>query len=60
VFTIGNGRPLDQALQFATAEMLAWLVQDYGFDERSVCILLGQCVEFDIANVFNPAYSAVC
>ncbi|PZS07597.1 MAG: acetamidase, partial [Chloroflexi bacterium] len=60
IFTIGNGRPLDQALQFATSEMRVWLMQEFEWDERSVCILLGQCVEYDIANVYNPAYTIVC
>lgn len=32
VFTVGNGRPLDQALQFATTEMGVWLVQDFGWE----------------------------
>ena len=30
IFTIGNARPLDQALQHATTEMLDWLMADYG------------------------------
>ena len=60
IFTVGNTRPLDQALQHATSEMLAWLSQDYGFDATSASHLLGQAVRYDIANVFNPAYSVVC
>ena len=31
-FTAGNARPLDQALQHATTEMLRWLRADYGLD----------------------------
>ena len=30
IFTVGNARPLDQALQHATTEMLRWLTGDYG------------------------------
>ena len=60
IFTIGNARPLDQALQHATTEMLDWLIQDYGLDEVSASHLMGQAVRYDIANVFNPAYSVVC
>ena len=60
IFTIGNARPLDQALQHATTEMLDWLVQDHGFDEVSASHVMGQAVRYDIANVFNPAYSVVC
>ena len=60
IFTIGNARPLDQALQHATTEMLDWLMQDYGLDIVSASHLMGQAVRYDIANVFNPAFSVVC
>ena len=60
IFTVGNARPLDQALQHATTEMIAWLGQDYGLDALSASHLLGQSVRYDVANVFNPAYSVAC
>lgn len=60
IFTLGNARPLDSALQHATGEMLAWLVADYGMDARSASTLLGMCVEYEIGNVFDPAYTVVC
>jgi amidase len=60
IFTIGNARPLDQALQHATTAMLDWLIEDYGLDEVSASHVMGQAVRYDIANVFNPAYSVVC
>ena len=59
-FTIGNARPLDQALQHATTEMLNWLIESHGLDEISASHVMGQAVRYDIANVFNPAYSVVC
>jgi amidase len=60
IFTVGNARPLDQAVQHATTEMLRWLDEDYGLDITSASILLGQCVEYDLGNVFDPAYTMVC
>jgi amidase len=60
IFTVGNARPLDQALQHATTEMLRWLEQDYGLDKVSASILLGQAVEYDLGNVYDPAYTMVC
>lgn len=60
IFTVGNARPLDQALQHATTEMLAWLGADYGLDLLAASHFLGQAVRYDIANVFNPAYSVAC
>ena len=60
IFTVGNARPLDQAVQHATTEMVRWLIDDYGHDVRAAHTLLGQCVEYDLGNVFDPAYTMVC
>jgi len=60
IMTVGNARPLDQALQHATTEMLRWLQEDYGLESEAAYILLGECVEYDIGNVFDPAYTVVC
>jgi hypothetical protein len=57
---VGNARPLDQCIQHATTEMLRWLQDDYGLDGVAASILLGQCVEYDMGNVFDPAYTMVC
>jgi acetamidase/formamidase len=60
IFAVGNARPLDQATQHATTEILRWLEEDYGLDTASASLLLGQCVEYDLGNVFDPAYTMVC
>jgi amidase len=60
IITIGNARPLDQALQHATTEMLAWLHSDYGLDTTAASHLLGQVVRYDVGNVFDPAYTMAC
>jgi acetamidase/formamidase len=60
IFAVGNARPLDQAVQHATTELLRWLERDYGLDTVSASILLGQAVEYDLGNVFDPAYTMVC
>lgn len=56
----GNARPLDQALQHATTELLRWLQEDYALDVRGASTLLGQCVRYEIGNVFDPAYTVIC
>ena len=60
IFTIGNARPLDQALQHATTEMSRWLGEDYGLDARAASHLMGQMVRYDVGNVFNPAFTVAC
>jgi acetamidase/formamidase len=54
---LGNARPLDQALQHATTELLHWLEHDYALDSTAASHLLGQCIAYEIANVFDPAYT---
>ena len=60
IFSAGNARPLDQALQHATSEMLDWLESDYGLDTVAASHLMGQTVGYDVGNVYNPAYTIVC
>jgi amidase len=60
LMAVGNVRPLDEALQHATTELLRWLQEDYGLDFIAASTLLGQCVRYDIGNVFDPAYTVVC
>jgi amidase len=60
IFTVGNARPLDQCVQHATTEMLRWLQKEYGLDAVAANTLLGQVVEYDLGNIFDPAYTMVC
>ncbi|NWG18554.1 MAG: acetamidase/formamidase family protein [Chloroflexi bacterium] len=60
IFTLGNARPLDQAVQHATTEMLKWLQADYGLTMREANLLMGCCVEYDLGNMYDPAYTMVC
>ena len=59
IFTLGNARPLEQALQHATTEMVRWLAE-LGLDALSAGHLLGQTVRYDVGNVFDPAYTMAC
>jgi len=56
----GNARPLDQCVEHATSELVRWLEEDYGLSAQAAHSLLGQCVEYDMGNVFDPAYTMVC
>jgi acetamidase/formamidase len=60
IFTTGNARPLSQALQHATTEMVRWLKEDYGLDALSAGILASQTFMYEVGNVFDPAYTMVC
>ena len=59
VMAVGNARPLDQAVQHATTELMRLLAEDYGLDLRASSALLGQCIRYDVGNVYDPAYTVV-
>ena len=59
IMVLGSERPLLQAFQHATTELLRWLMNDYGFDERTASMLMGQAVEYEIANVVDPHFTVV-
>ena len=59
LLTVGCGRPLDQCVQYATSEMLRWL-GELGLPETAAHTLLGQAVEYDLGNIYDPAYVMVC
>ena len=60
IFTVGNARPLDQAVQHATTEMLRWLQEDFDLDALGANTLAGQVVEYELGNMYDPAYTMVC
>ncbi|HEY6836482.1 MAG TPA: acetamidase/formamidase family protein [Gaiellaceae bacterium] len=59
VMAVGNARPLDQAVQHATTELVALVHEDYGLDYAAVSTLLGQSIRYEVGNVFDPAYTIV-
>lgn len=60
IFSVGNARPLDQALQHATTDMLEWLTTEYGLSKVAASHIMGQVVRYDVGNVYDPAYTMVC
>jgi len=59
IMALGSSRALNEALQHATTELLRWLMESYGFDERGASLLLGQAMEYDISNVVDPEFTIV-
>jgi acetamidase/formamidase len=59
IIALGSARPLLQALQHATSEMLRWLQADHGFSERGASVFMGQALEYEIANVVDPNFTVV-
>jgi acetamidase/formamidase len=59
IMVLGSARPLIEALQHATSEMQRWLVSDYGLSESGAAVLMGQALEYEIANVVDPSFTVV-
>lgn len=59
IMVLGSARPLLQALQHATTELLRWLISDHGYDERGASLLMGHAIEYDIANIVDPHFTVV-
>jgi amidase len=59
IMILASARPLLEAFQHATTEMQRMLVSDYGFNERGAAALMGQAVEYEIANVVDPSFTVV-
>jgi acetamidase/formamidase len=56
----GSTRPLIDALRLGCADMVDWLMKDYGFDRYEAVELLGQTAHLYIANVVDPQFSVAC
>jgi acetamidase/formamidase len=59
IMVLGSSRALTEALQHATTELMRWLIESYGFDERGASLLLGQGMEYNVSNVVDPEFTVV-
>jgi amidase len=60
IFTVGNARPLEDAVRIATTEMARWLSADYTFSPERLALAFGQTARYALASVVSPAYTVVC
>jgi amidase len=59
IMVLGSSRAINEALQHATTELMRWLTESYGFDERGASLLLGQGMEYELSNVVDPEFTVV-
>jgi acetamidase/formamidase len=57
---MGMARPLDEALQRATTNMIAWLTTDFGLSSEEAHVLLGSNARYDVGNIVDPRYTVAC
>jgi acetamidase/formamidase len=59
LMSTGSARPLEDAFRIAQADLIAWLVEEYGFDRFDAYQLVTQISESPVANVCDPNYTFV-
>jgi len=59
LMTVGSAPSLLTALQHATIELHHWLDDDFGLSEKAVSILVGQAIEYEIANIAEGSATVV-
>ena len=52
-------RPAEDAFRLAVQDLVYWLVDDYGWDEREAFLLLGQVLEARCTQFVDPLYTYV-
>ena len=56
---IGVGRPLENAIKVAAAEMVRWVAQLTGLDPQDAYQLVSQIGKLRVCNLVNPEYTAL-
>ena len=57
IVVLGSSRALNEGVQHATTELMRWLMESYGYDERGASLLLGQAMEYEIVNLVDPEFT---
>jgi acetamidase/formamidase len=57
IMTAGSARPLEDAFRIAHADLVHWLVEEYGFEKLDAYQLVTQISETPLANVCDPNYT---
>jgi amidase len=59
IMIVGSARPMEDAARIAYAELIAWMVADYGFDRLDAYQLLSQAGGLYVGNMVDTNYSLV-
>lgn len=57
LMTAGSTKPLEDAMRVASAEMVRWLVEDYGFAELDAYEFLSVAMESNVSQLVDPNYT---
>lgn len=57
VMSVGSARPMEDAARAAYADLVGWLVDEYGFEKWDAYLFLTQVGEVRLANMVDPNYT---
>jgi acetamidase/formamidase len=60
IATTGFARPAEAAFSAALADLINWMVQEFGFAPSQAHILLAQVLEARITQLVNPLFTCLC
>ena len=55
--SVGSAKPMEDAARIAYADLIAWMVSDYGFKVMDAYELLSQVGGLYVANMVDTTYS---
>ncbi len=59
IMSVGSARPMEDAARIANADLIKWMVRDYGFDPLDAYQLLSAAGELYVGNMVDTYYSLV-
>lgn len=59
IMVVGSAKPMEDAARIAYAELVEWMVEEYGWDELEAYEALGQVGEMYVGNMVDTYYSLV-
>lgn len=57
IMSIGSVRPMEDAARIAYADLIEWMVSDFGFDRWDAYLLLTQVGRLRVGNMVDPNYT---
>ncbi|MGI6706668.1 MAG: acetamidase/formamidase family protein [Clostridia bacterium] len=60
IMAVACCRSMEESFYAAARELLYWILDDYGFDEREAYLLMGQVMEARCTQFVNPMRTYIC
>jgi len=57
IMSVGNTRPMEDAVRIAYMDLISWMVKDYGFDKYEAYLILSQIGRVRLGNIVDPNFT---